>query len=165
MFTCVSSSGEISELNLLKDNQLTQIIYATGEVTEIEYSSKRIRSIKSQGLQYKMSIDSLKRITGIEKNSQPLTISINTTCETASYNKKLSAIKVEYGTDENGVACTQITDKETNKEKYIFDECGRISTYESEDNKFVKTVKTYTYDSEGNIIKVVTKNNQTESEE
>ncbi len=132
---------------------LQSVKFADGGFLNLKYQSNQIRSIETEdGLQYKFSFDADSRITEINTNSKPITISRNVITEKDSFNKTLAKTTFIYG--EN---TTEISEKNGHSESYVFDSGKKVKKFTQRDGAGAEAVTNYVYDyTDGKTVTAVT---------
>ncbi len=132
---------------------LQSVKFADGGFLNLKYQSNQIRSIETEdGLQYKFSFDADSRITEINTNSKPITISRNVITEKDSFNKTLAKTTFIYG--EN---TTEISEKNGHSESYVFDSGKKVKIFTQKDGAGFEAVTNYVYDyTDGKTVTAVT---------
>ncbi len=132
---------------------LQSVKFADGGFLNLKYQSNQIRSIETEdGLQYKFSFDADSRITEINTNSKPVTISRNVITEKDSFNKTLAKTTFIYG--EN---TAEISEKNGHSESYVFDSGKKVKKFTQKDGAGYEAVTNYAYDyTDGKTVTAVT---------
>ncbi len=132
---------------------LQSVKFADGGFLNLKYQSNQIRSIETEdGLQYKFSFDADSRITEINTNSKPITISRNVITEKDSFNKTLAKTTFIYG--EN---TAEISEKNGHSESYVFDSGKKVKKFTQKDGAGYEAVTNYAYDyTDGKTVTAVT---------
>ena len=132
---------------------LQSVKFADGGFLNLKYQSNQIRSIETEdGLQYKFSFDADSRITEINTNSKPITISRNVITEKDSFNKTLAKTTFIYG--EN---TAEISEKNGHSESYVFDSGKKVKKFTQRDGAGAEAVTNYVYDyTDGKTVTAVT---------
>ncbi len=132
---------------------LQSVKFADGGFLNLKYQSNQIRSIETEdGLQYKFSFDADSRITEINTNSKPVTISRNVITEKDSFNKTLAKTTFIYGEK-----TTEISEKNGHSESYVFDSGKKVKKFTQRDGAGAEAVTNYVYDyTDGKTVTAVT---------